>query len=142
MQGDAGNAMVEFVYLAVLLMVPLVYVLLSVFRVQAAAYSVSSAAREAGRVFVTAPSVEDGEERAHVAAGLVMADSGLVLRRRDLSVTCAEDPCLRPGATVTVAVAHDARLPWLPGFFGRVAPSVHVSSTHVELVDRYRSVGS
>ena len=47
---DGGNAIIEFVYLAVLLMVPLVYVLLTVFRVQGAAYAVSSAAREAGRV--------------------------------------------------------------------------------------------
>lgn len=134
--------MVEFVYLAILLMVPLVYVLLSVFRVQAAAYSVSSAAREAGRVFVTAPSVEDGKARAHVAARLVMGDNSLELGRRDLRITCESDPCLQPGDTVTVSVDHDAPLPWLPGFFGSLAPSVHVSSTHVQLVDRYRSVGS
>ena len=35
---DQGNALVEFVYLAVLLMIPLVYVLLSVFQVQRAAF--------------------------------------------------------------------------------------------------------
>jgi Flp pilus assembly protein TadG len=49
---DSGNAIVEFVYLAVLLMVPLVYLLLTIFRVQGAAYALSSATREAGRVYV------------------------------------------------------------------------------------------
>ena len=53
---DEGNAIVEFVVLAMLLMLPLVYVLLAVFRVQTASYALSSAALEAGRVFATAPS--------------------------------------------------------------------------------------
>ena len=35
-RGDDGNALLEFTYLAVLLMVPLVYVLLTVFQVQRA----------------------------------------------------------------------------------------------------------
>ena len=65
MAGDAesGNAIVEFVYLAVLLMVPLVYVLITVFRVQAASYAVSSAAREAGRVYATSSSIDDADGR-------------------------------------------------------------------------------
>ena len=42
LRDDDGNAIIEFVYLAVLLMVPLVYVLLTVLRVQGAAYAVSS----------------------------------------------------------------------------------------------------
>ena len=69
----------EFVYLAILLMVPLVYVLLTVFRVQGAAYAVSSAAREAGRVYATSESPDDAYERAFAAASIVMADSGLEL---------------------------------------------------------------
>ena len=63
-RGDDGNAIVEFVYLAVLLMVPLVYVLLTVFQVQRAAFAASSAAREAGRVFVTTEDVGVAEESA------------------------------------------------------------------------------
>ena len=73
---DEGNAIVEFVYLAVLLMVPLVYVLLTVFRVQAAAYAVSSASREAGRVYATSDAVDEAGPRALVAARLVMSELG------------------------------------------------------------------
>jgi Flp pilus assembly protein TadG len=65
---DRGNAIVEFVFLAVLLMVPLVYVLLTVFKVQAAAYAVSSAAREAGRVYATSTDLESADDRAFAAA--------------------------------------------------------------------------
>ena len=138
LRGDAGNAIVEFVYLAVLLMVPLVYVLLTVFRVQSAAYSVSGAAREAGRVFATAPSAEEGADRAYVAAGIVMADTDLKLRPRELTITCSSDPCLEPGSTVEVTVEHDAQLPLLPALFGSATPSISVSSSHLEVVDRYR----
>lgn len=139
-QGDSGNAIVEFVYLAVLLMVPLVYVLLTVFAVQRATYAVSSAAREAGRAFATSTDVGEAGERALVAAALVMRDSGLGLRPRDLRVTCSADPCLAPGSRVDVVVAHDVVLPLLPELLAGQAPArIEVSSSHLEVVDRFRA---
>ena len=51
--GEQGSAVVEFVTLGVLLLVPLIYLVLTVARIQAGAYAVSMAAREAGRAFVT-----------------------------------------------------------------------------------------
>ena len=136
-QNDSGNAIVEFVYLAVLLMVPLVYVLLTVFRVQGAAYAVSSAAREAGRVYATSNSVDDAYERAFAAASIVMADSGLELSRQQLQINCED--CLRPGSRVPVVIDYNVDLPLLPKFLDRSAPaSVHVSGRHLEVVDRFR----
>ena len=137
---DSGNAIVEFVFLAILLMVPLVYVLITVFRVQAGAYAASSAAREAGRVFVTAGSVDVGEERAYAAGRIVMRDSGLTLDPDDVRITCSSDSCLAPGSTVTVVVTHQVELPMVPRILGRAPGSVRVSSEHVEVVDRYRAV--
>ncbi len=99
--GDAGNAVLEFLFLAVLLMVPLVYVLLTVFTVQRAAYAVSSASREAGRVFVAADSAALGRARAEAATAIVLGDSGLGLGPASLDLACSVQPCLTPGATVT-----------------------------------------
>ena len=138
--GDTGNAIVEFVFLAVLLMVPLVYVLITVFRVQAGAYAASSAAREAGRVFATAGSVGVAEERAYAAGRIVLRDSGLTLEPEDLGITCSSNPCLEPGSTVTVVVTQQVELPLVPRILGRAPGSVRVSSEHVEVVDRYRAV--
>ena len=138
--GDSGNAIVEFVFLAVLLMVPLVYVLITVFKVQAGAYAASSAAREAGRVFVTAGSVDVAEERAYAAGRIVMRDSGLTLDPHDLRITYSGDRCLEPGSTVTVVVTYRVELPLVPRILGRAPGSVRVSSEHVEVVDRYRAV--
>ena len=136
---DSGNAIVEFVYLAVLLMVPLVYVLLTVFRVQGAAYAVSSAAREAGRVYATSGLVDEAGPRAFTAASIVMRDSNLALAEGDLRISCSSEPCLVPGSRVNVVIAYDVSLPLLPRMFdGRATASVQVTSRHLEVVDRYR----
>ena len=138
---DDGNAIVEFVYLAVLLMVPLVYVVLTLFAVQRTSYGLAAASREAGRVYVTAPSGDVASSRAERAAEIVLADSGVPLRDGDLTVDCSTDPCLTPGAVVRVRVEADVPLPLLPSFLrGHVPTAVHVAGEHVEVVDRYRPV--
>ncbi len=114
---EAGNAIVEFVFLAVLLMVPLVYVLLTVFRVQSAAYAASSAAREAGRVFATSESVDGAGGRAFAAAR--DRDGGqrpAVGRGRPADHLLAARRACSPGSRVEVVVAYDVSLPLLPRF--------------------------
>ena len=139
-RGDDGNAIVEFVYLAILMMIPLTYLLITVFRVQGATYAVSSATREAGRVFVTSTS-SDADARATAAASMVMADSGLALDDGQLSIECSARPCLTPGAHVDVVIGYDVALPFLPRFLDGVLPaSIHVQGRHLEVVDRFRPV--
>ena len=140
LRDDSGSAIIEFVYLAVLLMVPLVYLLLTVFRVQAAAYSVSGAAREAGRVFVSSDPSDDPGARAFAASSLALSDSGLTLRPDQLDISCSVDPCLTPGATVEVTIDYTVALPFMPRFLGERGPaSVRVTSRHLEVVDRFRA---
>jgi Flp pilus assembly protein TadG len=137
---QSGNAIVEFVYLALLLMVPLVYVLITVFRVQAASYAVSSAAREAGRVYATSSTVDDADGRAFAAAQMVMADSHLSLDSEQLRITCSTHPCLKPGSHVNVVMTYSVALPFVPRFFSARTPaSIRVTSRHLEVVDRYRT---
>lgn len=134
--GDDGNAMVEFTYLAVLLMVPLVYVLLTVFQVQRAAFGVTEAARQAGRAYVTADDAITGRVRARAAAELALQDQGLTL-----CASCLAPPsgAVVPGGSVSVRVEHRVVLPLVGGLFrGAVPPSIPVRATHVEIVDRFR----
>ncbi len=138
-RGDAGNAMVEFVFLGVLLFIPLVYVVVAVFDVQRAGYAASTAVREAGRAYVTAESTGLAEDRAEQAARLAFSDQGMDLAPGELRVSCSADPCLTPGAVVTVTVATQVPLPLIPTFGGRDAASVAVSARHDEVVDAFRS---
>ena len=61
---DGGSAIIEFVFVAVIVMVPLVYLIIAVATVQRSELAVSQAAREAGRAFATADSAADGPARA------------------------------------------------------------------------------
>lgn len=141
-RGDAGNAMVEFTFLGVLLFVPLVYVVLAVFDVQRASYGASEAVREAGRAYVSGTSTADAEQRAEDAARVALADQGLELGQGQLTVTCSADPCLTPGATVTVRVELQVALPWVPVLGDRPAAAVAVSARHDAVVDAFRPEGT
>lgn len=139
-RGDRGSALVEFSWLAILLMVPLVYLVLTVFEVQRAAYAVTAAGREAGRAYVTTTG-GDPEARAVAAARLVAGDQGVELTADDVRVSCAQRPCLQPGGSVRVRVDTRVGLPFLPEvLFGQVPASVAVHARHVEVVDAYRDV--
>lgn len=138
---DDGNAMIEFTFLGVLLFVPLVYVVLAVFDVQRASYGASAAVREAGRAYVRADDTAQAERRAEEAARIALADQGLELRPGDLTVTCSADPCLTPGAVVTVRLATSVALPWVPVLGDRPVASVAVTARHDAVVDAFRPVG-
>ena len=71
---DAGRAMIEVVFLAVLILIPTVYILASVMRIQAATFAVVQGARDAGRVIDSAPSLAEGVARAEEIAQLALAD--------------------------------------------------------------------
>jgi len=137
--GDEGNALVEFTYLAVLLMVPLVYILLTVFQVQRAAFAVTEAARQAGRAYATADTAAAGLARAQAAADLAMKDQGLE-PGAPLEITSTAG--VTPEAKVTSTVLHRVTLPLFGGLFGdTIPPNIPVRATHVEFVDRFKDPG-
>jgi Flp pilus assembly protein TadG len=129
---ERGSAVVEFTWLAILLMVPLLYIVLSVFEVQRAAFGVSTAARAAGRAFILAPYEGAAIGRASAAADLALGDQDLEPGRSSLDVACAPEPanCLAPGSVVTVRVACPVPLPLLPAILGGQRPSIRVEAEH------------
>ena len=137
-RGDAGNALVEFTYLSVLLMVPVVYVLLTAFQVQRAAFAVTEAARQAGRAYATADSTSSGMARATLASDLALADQGLPSEGPP-GITCSAT-CLTPGSTVRTEVTSVVVLPVLGLIFpDSMDPTIPVSATHVEVVDTFQA---
>lgn len=137
---DEGGAVVEFCYLALLLMVPLIYVILVVFQVQRAGYAVTQATREAGRAFVTTDRKEAAADRAFAAAWLALHDHGLVLEPEELRIDCDPDRCLGPGSRVTIRIDITVPLPLVPPVFDGSAPAeIAIHGRHEELVDIYRA---
>jgi Flp pilus assembly protein TadG len=137
---EHGSAVVEFSWLAILLMVPLVYVMLAVFDVQRASYGATAATRAAGRAFVIVPdgmTEDDARARAFEAAQLAMKDQGMELSPGQLSITC-NPACLQPGSTVTVTLDTEVRLPLIPDALGGEPPAIHISAGHTEPYGDYR----
>lgn len=136
---EDGSAVVEFVFLAVLVMVPLFYLVMTLARVQAGAYAASTAAREAGRAYVTASSQAAADGRAQAAARIAFADQGFDAGQTGLRVACDGDPCLRPDGRVELSATVRVALPLVPSFARAVVPvEVAVSAAHVAVVDRFR----
>jgi Flp pilus assembly protein TadG len=137
---NGGSAIVEFTFLSVLFMVPLLYLLLAVFQVQRAAYAVTTATREASRAFVTAPSNDVGMDRAYAAAAISLADHDLELDASAMDVQCSGVSCLTPGAQVTVDIVIDVPLPFVPALWdGSFPAAVPVRASHIQVVDSYRA---
>jgi hypothetical protein len=133
---QAGSAIVEFVFLAVLMLVPLFYLVMVLARLQAGAYAVSAASREAGRAYVTTQVAEQAPSRARSAAGLPFADQGFE-HEGAIEIEC-DVPCLRPEGRVQVKATVLVPMPLVPAFFSGIVPmQIPVSATHVATVDRF-----
>ena len=122
----------EFVWLAILLLVPLLYIVLAVFETQRAAYAASAAARSASRAFVTAPDQVSAFARAEAAARLAFGDQGIDAADFSLTITCRPDPrhCLAPGSVISAEVRSAADLPLMPAALGDNTPRIAVAAVH------------
>ena len=141
---QAGTAIVEFVWLAILLLVPLLYVVLAVFDTQRAAYAASAAARSASRAFVTAPDQATGYARAEAAARLAFGDQGIDAAHFALAISCRPDPdrCLAPGSVVSAEVRSAADLPLMPAVLGGDTPRIAVEAVHRSPYGTFREARS
>jgi hypothetical protein len=140
--GEAGNAVVEFLGLALLMLVPLVYLIVALAQVQAGVFAAEGAAREAGRLVVRAEDLPTGVERARSAVVLAFGDHGIdVAPAEALGLRCEADPCLTPGARIVVVVRAGVPLPGVPETLrGAVPAVVPVSARYVAVVDEFREV--
>jgi Flp pilus assembly protein TadG len=137
---ESGTALIEFIWLGLLLLVPLVYIMWSVFDAQRGAFAASSASRAAGRAYVLAPDQETAWTRAQAAADIALEDQGVEPGNAHVDITCEPRPddCLTSGSVITVEVVVQQPLPLVPSALGESAPSVRLTSTHVEPYGTYR----
>lgn len=139
---DRGSMTVEVAFLLVLLVVPLFYLVGTLGRLQAGAYAVTAAAREAGRTFVTADDAGLAQGRALTAAQLVFDGHGFGEGDGSVVLGCGGTACLAPGSQVTVDAQVAVPLPLVPDFMrGAVPTTITLTATHVEAVDEYREGG-
>jgi hypothetical protein len=139
---ERGSATIEFIAVGLLLLVPLVYGVITLGRIQAATFAADGSAREAARAFVTATDEDDGRRRAAIAVRLGLRDAGFAERDGTVEFTC-ETPtaCLTPGSEVRLRVEVRVVLPGVPGFVDRaLSTGVTVRAEQVAVVDQFRAL--
>ncbi len=96
---DAGSALLEFLTLGVLLLVPVVYLVLCLGRLQAAGFAVEGASREAARVLAAAPDEDRAAREVDAVVAMALRDQGLAGAddpAPEVTVECSERPCTAP----------------------------------------------
>lgn len=143
-----GSAIVEFVFVALLVLVPLVYLIVAIAVVQRSRLATTNAARDVGRAIATADTGDEAATRADAAFRIALASQGIPptgaeLRYVDANGNCEQGagvmPRLAPGAEFTVCVLRSQRLPGVPTVLsGRGVTTV---GRYVVHVDDFRPVG-
>ena len=138
-RGQRGSALVEFSWLAILVMVPVVWLVLAVFEVQRASFALTSAARSAGRAYALADSDAAGTSAAQAAIRVAFAEQGAPPAVR-LRITCRPHPqsCHAASSVVTVHLSASVGLPWLPSSLGLGRPTFALEARHTVPIGRYQ----
>ena len=139
-RADRGSAVVEVVWLLLLLLVPLVYLLIAVFDVQRASYGLSGAARAAARAYSLAPDEASAPARARAAAAVALHDQRVDPGDVAFSVSCRPTPsnCLAPGSAIRVDLRDQVRLPLVPDALGGGGPTFRVEASHTVVYGMFR----
>lgn len=142
---DDGSAIIEFVFVAIIVMVPLIYLIAAVATVQRTRLAVTQAARNAGRAFATSDTAEQAAARVRAAVRLALADQGLpddaTVRFVAYGAGCGAAPItpqLAPGAEFTVCVSRRADLPAVPSILA--GHGITTTGEYVVHVDDFRDV--
>lgn len=141
---DSGSASLEFVTTGLILLVPLIYLVLVVAAIQAAALGAEGAARQAARVFVQAGSQYVAGVSATRAVQFALADHGVDPATAAMAVSCRPraDACLTRQGFVTVSIDVRVPLPLAPAALQAAFPlSVPIHATATQQVSRFWTPG-
>ena len=136
---EAGSALVELSWLAIILLVPLIWIVISVFEVQQGAFATSAAARAAGRAYALAPDDATGEARAKAVVKQVLADQGTPDQRARVEISCEApgDNCHVGTSVITVRIDSGVDLPFFPAILGKGAASFSLDASHTVPIGQY-----
>ncbi|MGI8867674.1 MAG: hypothetical protein ACR2F6_02175 [Mycobacteriales bacterium] len=122
-RGDAGTALVEFIFVGLILLVPLVYLVIALASIERNTYGATEAAREAGRTFARTGDASAAAYAARIALEDQHAGSSdLALGATEVGGSCegsmtALDPSLlAPGNSFQMCVVRSMTVPGIPRF--------------------------
>lgn len=135
---ERGSAVVEFTFLALLLMVPVVYFIITVSQIQGGSFAVVGAADQAAKVYVAQPDEASSLAAAEQAVAIALNDFGYGAEAASVAVACAPADCSAAGSAVSVTVRLGIPLPFLPFGEGFRLGATEVEASSTQLVGRFR----
>lgn len=140
-RSDTGSAMLEFIVVGIGIVMPLVYLAITVMTLHTASFAAHTAAREAARVFMASPSIAQGNAIAVTMMQQAFNDHGVDSSSSHISVTCTNGMCLSPGSLLTVEITSDVPLPFIPRWGDSAPLTWPVDANVTMLVDKFRQAG-
>ncbi|WP_242435622.1 TadE family protein [Microbacterium sp. AISO3] len=137
-RAEDGSASLEFLTAGLILLVPVVYLIVSLGIVQTHTFAAQAAARHVARAIATASDVAQADARADGITQAIAAEYGMATDDLALAVSCdGAGPCPRPGETFRVTAETEATLPLVPPVLGldRLA-RVPIEATAVQRMPR------
>ena len=129
---DDGTAPIEFIVGTTVLLLPLIFLIVSLAQVQAGLYAAQSSAIDAARTAARHPA--DAQATAQTIAQLHFADHDLEDAEWDIDLHCAHS-CTMAGAPVTATVTARIPIPGIPAILGETRiPLMVVQSSHTDLI--------
>ncbi|GAB3846112.1 hypothetical protein [Nesterenkonia populi] len=121
---EEGSAIIEFLALTLLLILPVLWLITAAAAVQSAAYAATGAADQAAKVYAAAGDPVQAES----SVATTLADFGIGREAAEVTRACA-GPCDEPGTVVTYTVHVGVSMPAVPEFLGFQPQLLTVSSS-------------
>ena len=134
---ETGHAVIETLFLGLVLLVPMIWMLTVFGELHAAALATSSAARESGFESARSTDVISADEGIARSVSEAIADHGLDPRRVDIRWSPPEG--WRRGAAVEIVVTYSVPVFQAPLLGAITEPSIPITARHIATIDRYRS---
>ncbi|WOF21698.1 TadE family protein [Microbacterium betulae] len=137
---DAGSAAIEFLLAGIVMLVPLAYLVVVLGEVQEQTLGVEATARHAAHTLARTGGLDETFSRLPAVIGSVSAEYGIDPDEMDLSIVCtpARTTCPEAGASVSVTIGADVRLPFVPPLLGLDRfLAIPVEATSVQKVSRF-----
>lgn len=141
---ERGSAALEFILVGLILLVPLVYLVVSLGLIQGQSLGAEAGARHIARTVSHAPDDASARSAAESVLASVVDEYGIDPASVDVAMECipASAPCPNAGATVVVTVRTRVALPLVPPVLGldRLA-SIPIEASSAQKVSRFWGTG-
>lgn len=134
---ERGSATVEFIGLSIILLIPAIYLLVTISQLQAAGYAAVAASDQAAKTIAHTTSDTHAEQLAINTVHLTAENYQLDPATTETTIHCTNTPCHTAGTQITVHVSINVPLPLIPTFFGNQTRIATMDATGYHVIGEF-----